>query len=755
VKIPLPNLDDRRWSDLVDEGRSLIPLYAPEWTDHNLHDPGITLLELLASVTEMDIYQLNRISVGRKLKLLSLVGLTRDAPRAARTALGFTLQGDGTGGAPLRLRTTTEFTGLDPLGEEMRYRILKPLEVAPGSLRSIQVRDASGFHNLTERWQRGEPFGVFGAIPEPGSELYLGFTKTFQKGRPVSLYFKFDDAHSDQNARQRIIEEAVAYRKSCRPLAVACEQEKGSPRNALRRRVKRLLTHHWVRTTWEFLASVNGQKKWLPLKPKMREVVDDTRSFTLDGGVDVKVTAAMLAASIGEVEEPLYYLRCRFAAGAYDAPPKLQSLLMNGVVAEQAIPAFTKWVIQAGVVAEGDEPKIGHLTRLPRLQFNSKGEISELMFESGNRKLPRLRVLAYKPATQDTPGHLTVEAARLADGNGRPFQALELPAAPVQESSFRLFTFEHNEWRRWRLKHDFDSSTQRDSHFLIDSTQGVISFGDGRSGRVPSKDALVLAIYRSTLAEGGNLSARAINELADSPHNSAVLSDLDAVKKRLASIANPLAATGGASAETIGALVARAVDITGTTERAVTLEDYERLAHRTPGARLARATARANLHPSFPCFQAPGIVTLIILPDMPVARPVPSPGLLKLVAAYLHYRRIVGTQVKVVGPTYLEVSVKASVKAHAGMSTVNLQRRITEALDDFLNPLRGGPDRNGWPFGRDVYRSEIMQVIDEVEGVDYVTSLELLAEGCEPRCGNVCLAPTWLVTPGQHTIKVA
>jgi len=46
--LPLPNLDDRRWADLVDEGRTLIPVSAPAWTDHNIHDPGVTLMEMLA-----------------------------------------------------------------------------------------------------------------------------------------------------------------------------------------------------------------------------------------------------------------------------------------------------------------------------------------------------------------------------------------------------------------------------------------------------------------------------------------------------------------------------------------------------------------------------------------------------------------------------------------------------------------------------------------------------------------------------------
>ena len=53
MPMPMPNLDDRRWDDLVDEGRALIPVYSRDWTDHNVSDPGITFLELFAWITEL------------------------------------------------------------------------------------------------------------------------------------------------------------------------------------------------------------------------------------------------------------------------------------------------------------------------------------------------------------------------------------------------------------------------------------------------------------------------------------------------------------------------------------------------------------------------------------------------------------------------------------------------------------------------------------------------------------------------------
>jgi hypothetical protein len=109
--------------------------------------------------------------------------------------------------------------------------------------------------------------------------------------------------------------------------------------------------------------------------------------------------------------------------------------------------------------------------------------------------------------------------------------------------------------------------------------------------------------------------------------------------------------------------------------------------------------------------------------------------------------------VEVVGPKYLDLSVQAEVRAQAGSNKANLQAAIVAALNKFLDPLVGGPDRSGWPFGRDVYRSEVMRVIDEVTGVDYVASLTLTAKG-EPQCGNLCLGPTWLVAAGTHQITL-
>src|SRR6266568_9250719 len=73
MPLQLPNLDDRRYTDLVTEARRLIPVYDPHWTNHNPSDPGITLLELFAYLTEALLYRLDHVTAENQRKFLKLL----------------------------------------------------------------------------------------------------------------------------------------------------------------------------------------------------------------------------------------------------------------------------------------------------------------------------------------------------------------------------------------------------------------------------------------------------------------------------------------------------------------------------------------------------------------------------------------------------------------------------------------------------------------------------------------------------------
>jgi len=89
--IPPPKLDDRSFNDIVEEAISMIPRYSPEWTNHNASDPGITLIELAAWMTDLLIYRLNQVPDKNYVAFLNLLGIKLRAPRAAKALIRFAL----------------------------------------------------------------------------------------------------------------------------------------------------------------------------------------------------------------------------------------------------------------------------------------------------------------------------------------------------------------------------------------------------------------------------------------------------------------------------------------------------------------------------------------------------------------------------------------------------------------------------------------------------------------------------------------
>ena len=91
MPLPAPDLDDRRFQDFVDDAKRLVRRRVPAWSDHNVHDPGITLIEAVATIADQLAYRLNQVPERHHRKFLDLLGITRRAPSAARAELTFRL----------------------------------------------------------------------------------------------------------------------------------------------------------------------------------------------------------------------------------------------------------------------------------------------------------------------------------------------------------------------------------------------------------------------------------------------------------------------------------------------------------------------------------------------------------------------------------------------------------------------------------------------------------------------------------------
>src|SRR5690349_19665567 len=94
MPLTAPNLDNRQFADIVAEAKTLIPRYAPEWTNFNETDPGITLVELFGWMTEILVYRLNQVPDRNYIKFLQLIGIELEPARPASTELTFSLSRD-------------------------------------------------------------------------------------------------------------------------------------------------------------------------------------------------------------------------------------------------------------------------------------------------------------------------------------------------------------------------------------------------------------------------------------------------------------------------------------------------------------------------------------------------------------------------------------------------------------------------------------------------------------------------------------
>jgi predicted phage baseplate assembly protein len=220
-------------------------------------------------------------------------------------------------------------------------------------------------------------------------------------------------------------------------------------------------------------------------------------------------------------------------------------------------------------------------------------------------------------------------------------------------------------------------------------------------------------------------------------------------------VTQPIAAFGGAAAETLPAAEARAIEALAAPTRCVTLGDVVALARAVPGVPVARAAALPNTHPAVPCFTAPGCITVIVVPDCPGPAPTPGPPFLRAVARFLDRRRPVTTEIHVVAPTYVTVTVAAFLHISSTADPGPLPALAQQALDRLFNPLLGGPAGAGWPIGRAVYRTEIMALLAALPGVLTVTDLTLQAGDAAPVCGNIDICQTDLVRSGQHQVTAS
>ena len=641
MALPVQNLDNQTFSELFEEARKLIPRYAPEWTDHNLSDPGITLIDLFAWLAEMQLYYLNRVTDEHYLKFLKLLGEAPVPARSARVNVTFTqIQTPPTA---VGLLQGAQVAATDPdTGRRIIFELAESVEVTSLALKRVVSGYASQWIDHTaSNDKNGVYYFPFGEEPIVGGTIHLGFEMEAGAfpGKTDVLIYAYEDGISHAPSvltRARIIPSAE------------------------------IIWEYWDGTIWRTLDIMH----------------DSTVSLTRTGRLTFMFPEDMKRSTLPGQSESLFWVRSRLLSATYEIPPRIDSMLINTV-----------------------------------------------------------------PAT-----HGETIYNEMAVSNGLPFQVIPLKYKPILAGTVELKILEEDDqWYRWEAVPDFDASGPEDRHFTVDLEDGNLRFGDDIHGGVPpaagtgTKNIQVIR-YRVGGGETGNIPADDITEILE-PNTETL------------EVTNRRPAAGGAPAESLDEAKSRVRRDSKRRTRAVTVADFEELALQTPGVRLARVKVLPEYHPKLPAIEIPGAVTVVAVPKilsgMNRQLPVPSDGFLQNIYKYLQSKLLVTTDLHVIAPRFVEVQVTAQIRIEPRKSVERVKMAVVEALRMFIDPLSGGPNQQGWLFGRPVYRSEIYQVIEGVEGVACVDTVTLAGQGCPGSTREkILLRKIDLVYSGDHIIKV-
>jgi hypothetical protein len=702
MPVTTPTLDDRSYQELLDEALARIPVHNPEWTNFNESDPGVTIVQVFAFLTESMLYRANQIPERNRRKFLRLLGVPIRSAASAKGMVTFsnggvdletvTLPGDievRAGKVPFRTRA-----GLDVLPIEVAVFYKRPLQNPdPSVVAHYRLLHASFLGTPPE----AEPL-LYETAPlqpprngVPGIPIDLG-TDTVDGSLWLALLLRRSDVPQDAS---QLVDQIAKAR-----------------------------------------AELAGMTLNLGIVP----------DISRQGAV------ALPATDPGAGEPVLQYQIPIGGSLTGDRLPRYRSLPARGtsnVLGEPGIVQVDLPMADQLVLWDNLEPLESGVGDFPPALDESALErrvitwlrvrlpAGDVESARARRNRPRIAWACINAAMVDQRVHVAGE--RLSDGTGEPDQAAFLTQTPVIAGSVELLVSRGvgTPRRRWTETDDLLAASPEGpdddivpphatvpvanpgAHvFTVNSESGEIRFGDGLRGRRPPFGAHLVASYDVGLGREGNVGIGSIKTGATLPAAMQVF--------------NPIPTWGGDAGETVPEGEKQIARFLQHRERLVTSEDFDTITRRTPGVDIGRVEVLPAFNPELSPNEpgdAPGAVTILAIPKFDPyhpREPEPDQVFLNSICAYVAPRRLVTTELHVRGPEYVGVWISVGFEAVPDGSTGEVREAVKQAIRDYLSPLTGGFGR-GWPLRKPVVGLELWAVANRVPGVSLVTDVLLAA----------------------------
>lgn len=659
MSLPDLNLDDRKFQDIVDEAKRRIALRCPEWTEHNVSDPGVTLIELFSSMTESIIYRLNQVPEKNYRQFLELIGISLLPAEPAMTHLRFNLVqplADRLASGvpePYVIPPYSTLVGVNRRDNEepIEFELQEQISLTkPGLIHCVSIPARQD-----EASVKGRPSLPLASLPledlspsespRTTTKGYPIFSKDPQKGEGAQLgdclYLGFSSELSGFTLR----------------LEFACVT------NAAEGLDRENPLHAW---------QVWTDKGWQGIRP----IENTLKGFDASkGNVVLQLPQNLERREVAGTAA--WWVRCRHGEDVTD-------------------PLRSNAPLKA-------------YDRSPRILDVSASTVGGIGMSSHSLTI-----------TEEPIGQSDGLPGQTMRVRNSPTLALrsELEGVWVGPLGSDI-----DDRQRWTQVPDFSLSGPDSRHFTFDPLTGTVAFGpnitapDGTThqyGAIPAKGETIFVNYRVGGGAKGNVKAgilrvpRSALPFVESVTNPEAatggrdIESLDHAKQR---------------AKHVLKIRERAVTAEDYADLALEAEGEK------PGrAWCLQAIDRAGIKGVPPgtarVVLLPRIADSVLQPRP--AELTPRRELIESVFRHLDARRLMTTVLEVVPAKLRFVSVRLQIAVKAGFSEETTRAAAERALYKFLHPLQGGTDGMGWPFGRALTLHDIYSVVGIVAGVAYL-----------------------------------
>lgn len=689
------------------ESKNKIEYLNSDWSYHGESDPGITLVELFVWLKSVQHDYISSVSPMVGIKFLNLLGIELQKNRGSRVLIEvFGVAED------INVPKRTKWMSQELIFENPERVCLTSAEILSVKFENPEFEIEEDYY----RFNGVKKFFLFGKnlsqnfISENDTvvnenlnvrEFEIRFDKALPKGKTMNLYFEVF-------------------------------LESGFKRNPVSKEFEPI-----AKISWEYYGIENKRTGWQKLG-----VSDSTNNFLFSGVVRLTINGEMLPVN------GFFCVRIRLLESDYDFPPQVTKITPNifEVVQEDTH-------CESVIIKKRDMVKIKHEKKNKRVKYISKnvalsthlslyGE-SDLYIKHPSGGWVEETGFNIQKDTQKGVATLIIEEVdfikefqpkdevvmlvsyseyikpNIFVGNGTGFSAQMFDADygnPTLYENFKLMVAEKRDntpvFEIWNRVGDFFSSKKTDKHFVFEENINKIVFGDHIHGMAPRKGINNIRInsISFTSQEKSNIKSGI----------DCVKSENEVLKKCL--INQITEAIGGKKNESVMDAQKRNIDSIGSSKRALTIEDYEKIVKATPGLIFKNVTILPGF--SANSISQGGNQKIITIAARCAGQTYLPKCYIKNIKNHVEKYRLLGTKVEVIGPEYIDIIVNAKIFVNSSFKPKDMI---------FENKIESFFKRVNSKMGQPIFCGELFGEVEKLKCVSFIEYLKIIPIGAKDK----------------------